>query len=93
MAIWREVIDDFEGDIATEDDDGIKWHDGAKNTGNGSNVGGVLTYGAIELMFVFAVGGDLRPMHAIAVTINPAEVTFGLKDEDSPLVDGEAVDL
>lgn len=93
MAIWREVVDDFEGDITAKDDDGIKWYDGAENTGNGSNVGGVLTYRAIELMFVFAVSRNLGPVDAVTMAINPAEVTFRFENEDSPFVDSKAVDL
>lgn len=93
MAIWRKVIDDFEGDIAAKDDDGIEWNDGAKNAGNGGNVSGVLAYRAIKLMFVFAVSRNLSPVHAITVAINPAKVALRFEDEDSPFVDGKAVDL
>lgn len=93
VAIWREVIDDFEGDITAKDDNGIKWYDSAENTGDGGNVRGVLAHRAIELMFVFAVSRNLGPVDAVTMAINPAEVTFRFENEDSPFVDSKAVDL
>ena len=56
-------------------------------------MGGVLTDGTVEGIFVFAISGDLGPVDAVAVTIDPAEVALGFEDEDSPLVYGQAVDL
>lgn len=56
VTVGREVVDDFEGDVAAEDDHGIKWYNGAKNSGDGGHVGGVLTDGTIELVLIFAVG-------------------------------------
>lgn len=93
IAIGRKVVDNFEGDVAAKNNHGIEWHDGTKNAGDGGDMGGVLTHGTVKLVFVFAVGGDLRPVHAVAVSVDPAEMTFGFKNEDSPLVDGEAIDL
>lgn len=93
MTIGREIVDDFEGDVATEDNNGIKWHDSAENCGDGGNVGGVLTDRAIELVLIFAISGNLGPVNAVAVAVNPTKVTFGFKNEDSPFVDGEAIDL
>lgn len=93
MTVRWEIIDDFEGDVAAEDDDRIKWHDSAENCGDGGNVGGILADRTVELVLVFAISGNLSPVDAVAVAINPTEVTFGLKNEDPPLVDGEAVDL
>lgn len=93
MTVRWEIIDDFEGDVATEDDDRIKWHDGAENCGDGGNVGGILADRAIKLVLVFAISGNLSPVDAVAVAVNPTEVTFGFKNEDPPLVDGEAIDL
>lgn len=93
MAIGWEIVDDFEGDVATKDDNRIKWHDGAKDASDGGNMGSVLTNRAIKLVFVFAVSGNLGPVDTVSMTINPAEVTFGFKDENSPFVDGKAVNL
>ena len=93
VTVGREVIDNFEGDIATKNYDGIKWYDGAKNRGDGGDMGGVLADGAVKLVLVFAVSGNLSPVNAVAVAKYPAEVAFGLKDENSPFVDGEAIDL
>lgn len=56
-------------------------------------MGSILADGTIKLMFVFAVSGNLSPMDAVAMTKNPAKVTFRLKDEDSPFVNGETVNL
>lgn len=56
-------------------------------------MGGVLADGVVELVLVLAVGGDLGPVDAVAVAVDPAEMTFGFENEDSPLVDSEAVDL
>lgn len=44
-------------------------------------------------MLVLAVGRNLSPVDAVAVAINPADVIFGFKDEDSPLIDGETINL
>lgn len=93
MAIGWEIIDDFEGDVATKNDNRIEWYDGTKDTSNSGDMGSVLTNRAIKLMFVFAISGNLGPVDAVTMTINPAEVTFGFKDENSPFVDGEAVNL
>lgn len=49
--------------------------------------------GIIKLVFVLAIGGNLGPVDAVAMTINPANIIFGFENEDSPLVDGETVDL
>lgn len=93
MAIWRKIIDDFEGDITAKDDDRINRYNSPENASNGSNVRGVLTYGAIELMFVFAISRNLSPVDAVTMAINPAEVTFRFENEDSSFVDSKAVDL
>lgn len=93
MTIGREIVDDFEGDVATEDDDRIKWHDSAENCGDGGNVGGILADRTIKLVLIFAISGNLGPVNAVAVAVNPTKVTFGFKNEDSPFVDGEAIDL
>lgn len=93
VAIGREIVNDFKGDITAKDDDRIKRYDSTENTSDGSNVGGVLTYRAIELMFVFAVSRNLGPVDAVTMAINPAEVTFRFENEDSPFVDSKAVDL
>lgn len=91
-ARW-EIVDDFKRDVAAEDNDGIKWHNSAKNRGDGGYVRGILAHGAVELVLVFTVSRNLSPVDAVAMTINPAEVAFGLEDENSPLVNGETVDL
>lgn len=93
MAIGWEIIDDFEGDVATKNDNRIEWYDGTKDTSNSGDMGSVLTNRAIKLMFVFAISGNLGPVDAVTMTINPAEVTFGFKNENSPLVDGKTVNL
>ncbi len=93
MAVGREIVNDFECDVAAKDNDGIKWHNGAKNRGDSGYVRGILAYRTVELMFIFAVSGNLSPVDAVAMTINPAEVAFGFEDKDSPLVDGETVNL
>lgn len=93
MTIGREIVDDFEGDVATEDDDRIKWHDSAENCGDGGNVGGILADRTIKLVLIFAISGNLGPVNAVAVAVNSTKVTFGFKNEDSPFVDGEAIDL
>lgn len=56
-------------------------------------MGGVLADGAIKLVLIFTIGGNLGPMNAVAVAINPAEVALGFENEDSPLVDGKAINL
>lgn len=93
MTVWRDVFEDFEDDVAAKDDKIVDGDERAENAGNGVDVGGILADGVVELVLVLAVGGDLGPMDAVAVAVDPAEVAFGLENEDSPLVEGETVDL
>lgn len=93
VAVGWEIVDYFEGDVAAKNNDRIKGYNSAENCGDGGNMRGVLAHGAIKLMLVFAVSGNLGPVDTITMAINPAEVTLGFKDEDSPFVHRETVNL
>lgn len=54
---------------------------------------GVLADGTIKLVLIFTIGGNLGPVDAVAMAVNPTEMTLGLEDKNSPLVDGETIDL
>ncbi len=44
-------------------------------------------------MFDFAVAEGLRPVLEAPITVDIAGIIFGLENEDSLLIDGNAVDL
>lgn len=88
-----EARNGFELGVIAKNDYGMNWQIWRKEVGDSSEMSGILFDRIIETMLFAAKIENLSPFSIGAVTENPAGIILGFKNENSLLVDCEAVNL